>query len=703
MALTAAMSAWEPRFSTHNDDHDIASAVALARAHISPRNLNVSGTARPVVTPEIAAAFQLIQRRGLSKAVFNDFLGKLGSSIGDTFAIYIGPLPAPIRDTKLLPILTYDDVESNFTLIKDEITHAIAAIETPSSNDDEQDQRVLRVIAHLFERLASWQRTWGVPLRAFQDNGYISAFTRTFHFLLHSTLPPSFPAHLIHFLSTSLSSLPSNSSSPPSPSPPSPSFPSTSFPSSSTQSTYQQNPRPKIPPPTPHLSRLGIFPRYSGSLSHVAHEEIRRIALEEADKGWGERRLGRARQRIGDGVANWLAGMFEGNDSVQASLRPMFSRFDYFLCKCFFDIRTDELFDIIIDFPDSMAALEDLKECLFKVDQRVELVNKLKAANVKRLLHPGAETHLILNIYISTIRSLRILDPPGVLLHSIALPIRAHLLQRPDTIKCIVETLVNGEELQDENEGGLIGEGEAGAEDFADPRWEPEPIDAAPEFRSSKSPDILSTLTSIYPSTASIIEALQAFLANRLLLLTDYDAVQEVRTIELLKLRFGEGALAGCDVMVKDVADSKRIDARVQGEKESVVHPMVLSKMFWPDMPRSSLVLPPKMQKIHTSYEQSYHSLNPAKHLSFLPSHGSLTLTIALSDRTLHLTCTPLQAAMMEFFEKKEVWGVEELSGHLGVGKVEVGRALGWWGEQGVVREEGKGRWRLVEVLDGDE
>ncbi|WVQ72144.1 hypothetical protein IAR50_001689 [Cryptococcus sp. DSM 104548] len=652
MALVAAMAAWEPRFSTNHHEQETASAVALARAHLSPRNLNVTGTARPHVTPEIAAAFQTIQRRGLSKTVFNDFL---------------------------------DDVEANFGLIKDEISRAIEAIET--STDDDQDQRVLRVIAHLFERLASWQRTWGVPLRAFQDNGYIGAFTRTFHFLLHSTLPPSFPSHLNHFLSASLASLPS--STPP------------TSPSWSSHITSQPQ---RVPPPTPHLSRLGIFPRYSGSLSHVAHEEIKRIAVEEAERGWGERRLGRARQRIGDGVANWLAGMFEGNDSVQASLRPMFSRFDYFLCKCFFDIRTDELFDIIIDFPDSMAALEDLKECLFKVDQRLELVNKLNAANLKRLLHPGAETHLILNIYISTIRCLRILDPPGVLLHSVALPIRQHLLQRPDTIKCIVETLVNGEQLQDENDGGLIGEGDAEAEDFSDPRWEPEPVDAAPEFRSTKSPDILSTLTSIYPSTSSIIEALQAFLAARLLLLTDYDAVQEVRTIELLKLRFGEGALGGCDVMVKDVADSKRIDARVQGERESLVHPMVLSKMFWPDMPRSSLVLPPKMQQIHTAYERLYHSLNPAKHLAFLPSHGTVSLTISLSDRTLeNLSCTPLQAALMEFFEKKDVWEVDELSEHLGVGKVEVGRALGWWDEQGVVKEESTGRWRLLETAEDEE
>ena len=106
-------------------------------------------------------------------------------------------------------------------------------------------------------------------------------------------------------------------------------------------------------------------------------------------------------------------------------------------------------------------------------------------SNVKRLLHPGAETKDVLTQYISTIRCLRILDPLGVLLHKIAKPIRRHLRDRPDTIKCIVATLVEGEELQDENElnagTGIIGqEGDEEAEDFANPRWEPEPVDAAP-------------------------------------------------------------------------------------------------------------------------------------------------------------------------------------------------------------------------------
>ena len=164
------------------------------------------------------------------------------------------------------------------------------------------------------------------------------------------------------------------------------------------------------------------------------------------------------------------------------------------------------------------------------------------------MLHPGAETKDVLAQYISTIRCLRILDPPGVLLHKIADPIRKHLRDRSDTIKCIVATLVEGEELQDENELGVgAGSKEYGGEeveDFLDPRWEPEPVDAAPgescttsrgrahttrvEFRSGKASDIISTLVSIYETREVIMKELQVLLATRLLAVTDYDAVKEV-------------------------------------------------------------------------------------------------------------------------------------------------------------------------------
>ena len=86
------------------------------------------------------------------------------------------------------------------------------------------------------------------------------------------------------------------------------------------------------------------------------------------------------------------------------------------------------------------------------------------------------------------------------------------------------------------------------------------------EFRSGKASDIISTLVSIYQSREVIIKELQVLLATRLLAVKDYDAVKEIRIIELLKIRFGETALQVCDVMLKDMADSKRINDHVQGD-----------------------------------------------------------------------------------------------------------------------------------------
>lgn len=125
----------------------------------------------------------------------------------------------------------------------------------------------------------------------------IGTYTTFFHQLLHSSLPSSFPKYLQDFLATSLASLPDHLSDPP--------------PQASHLQSVQVNYH-KIPPPSPNLGRLGMLARYVTTLSAVAYQEIEKIAREEAEKGWDARRLTRARQRVGDGVANWLSGMFDG-------------------------------------------------------------------------------------------------------------------------------------------------------------------------------------------------------------------------------------------------------------------------------------------------------------------------------------------------------------------------------------------------------
>lgn len=104
-------------------------------------------------------------------------------------------------------------------------------------------------------------------------------------------------------------------------------------------------------------------------------------------------------------------------------------------------------------------------------------------SNKRRLLHPGADTKDILTQYVSIIRCLRIIDPPGVLLYKVADPIRRYLRDRPDTIKCIVASLVgdgeSGDSLVDDNEPIQPLQGPQ-ADDYTDPNWDPEPIDAGP-------------------------------------------------------------------------------------------------------------------------------------------------------------------------------------------------------------------------------
>lgn len=40
------------------------------------------------------------------------------------------------------------------------------------------------------------------------------------------------------------------------------------------------------------------------------------------------------------------------------------------------------------------------------------------------------------------------------------------------------------------------------------------------------------------------------------------------RNVEVLKIRFGEPALHVCEIMMKDMTDSRRIDQHVQSQKK---------------------------------------------------------------------------------------------------------------------------------------
>ncbi|CAI2200191.1 3802_t:CDS:2, partial [Funneliformis geosporum] len=67
-----------------------------------------------------------------------------------------------------------------------------------------------------------------------------------------------------------------------------------------------------------------------------------------------------------------------------------------------------------------------------------------------------------------------------------------------------------------------------------------------------------------------ITKEIQNQMASYLLTKTDYDTEKELIKLELFKLRFGEAKMSAIEVMIKDIADSKRIESFIRSNDNPV-------------------------------------------------------------------------------------------------------------------------------------
>ncbi len=84
-------------------------------------------------------------------------------------------------------------------------------------------------------------------------------------------------------------------------------------------------------------------------------------------------------------------------------------------------------------------------------------------------------------------------------------------------------------------------------------------------------------LVNIYGSKSLFVKEYRKLLSDRLLLNLHFDTEEEIRNLEFLKIRFGENELHNCEVMLKDVTDSKRINTHLQSVTNK---PQVLKNIF---------------------------------------------------------------------------------------------------------------------------
>ncbi|KAF5367867.1 hypothetical protein D9615_010472 [Tricholomella constricta] len=149
-----------------------------------------------------------------------------------------------------------------------------------------------------------------------------------------------------------------------------------------------------------------------------------------------------------------------------------------------------------------------------------------------------------------------------------------------------------------------------------------------------------------------IASKLQVLLAQRLLSITgeDTDEVEkERRNIEILQIFFGEAALQVCKVMLKDMTDSKRIDAIPETLYRAPDHHITAFLALLGIERYHHAWAVPKLQE---QYWKEFTIFKPDKK-RWLPHLGTIHLELQLEDRTIEADVPPLEAAFIELFSSK--------------------------------------------------
>lgn len=421
---------------------------------------------------------------------------------------------------------------------------------------------------------------------------------------------------------------------------------------------------------------------------------------------------------------------FTGRESESERITRWRLRLEYFAYETLQDLRISQLFDIIVDYPESEDTIKDLKQCLDNTGQHAKLVDSFLSALRYRLLIAGASTNDILAQYVSTIKSLRTLDPTGVFLEAVGQPIGEYLRGRKDASKCIVAMLTDssgGGNSTDVNEGiSLLEElsrdasnrengdndDDYNAEDekawAASERWEPDPVEADPSMgsRNRRSIDILGMLVGIFGSKEQLINEYCIMLAEKLLNKSDYNIERETRTLELFKILFGEGSMQRCEIMINDLTASKRTNANVkttlkqqsqhedQGEKleESmlsldIIDATIVSSCFWPPFQAENINIPSEIDQLLDDYAKQFHVLRAPRKIMWKKNLGTVKLELQFEDRSAEFVVSPIHASIIMQFQEQPRWTSKDLAAAVGISVDTLCRRIILWVNQGILME----------------
>jgi anaphase-promoting complex subunit 2 len=203
--------------------------------------------------------------------------------------------------------------------------------------------------------------------------------------------------------------------------------------------------------------------------------------------------------------------------------------------------------------------------------------------------------------------------------------------------------------------------------------------------------------------------------------------------LDLLKARFGEAPLQSCEVMLKDIQDSGRVNAIIrrnqqldlndqeleaargvsvnnpEGPLTPSLHAKILSRLFWPQLHDETYRIPDDVADLQKRYEQGFESLKSSRKLTWLHALGQATVELELDDRTIVEEVHTWQATVIWAFESDDPdtslqRSVGELVESLEMDEALVRSALKFWVNKLVLQETStKDVFSVLETLNQEE
>lgn len=182
--------------------------------------------------------------------------------------------------------------------------------------------------------------------------------------------------------------------------------------------------------------------------------------------------------------------------------------------------------------------------------------------------------------------------------------------------------------------------------------------------------------------------------------------------LELLKLRFGEAALQACEVMLRDILDSRRVDNFIRIDQKlelgTSLHARILSHLFWPPLHSETFSIPSEIATLQSRYAIGFETRKQSRKLTWLNALGQVIVQLDLEDRTVIEEVQTWQASVIYAFQTHDAASsisktVQQLIQELEMSELLVRNALNFWVSMLVLRESSPDTYYVLETLSSSE